>query len=75
MDEKNIGEIAGVIWKFLKESGSDGVSLGSLKKIEGFKADQVVAAVGWLAREGKLSFSESGNRINISLNDCEFVPS
>jgi len=58
MTVDRIGEAAGAVWRKLSEKGSQG--LVDLKKLPGFTADEVAAGIGWLAREGKLSF-ESNN--------------
>lgn len=60
-----IGNVAGVVWHTLSEKG--GMSLASLKKSVDAPADVVTAAVGWLAREGKLEFSTSGRSVQVSL--------
>ncbi len=71
MNEESIGKAAGLIWKFLRENGAQGVSLSDLKKVRGLKADDVMAAIGWLAREGKLRFNNSPNKVTIALVESE----
>jgi len=44
-----------------------GQSLTALKKSIDAPAELVVAAVGWLAREGKLDFATSGRSVKVSL--------
>jgi hypothetical protein len=61
MNEELIGKAAGVVWHYLNEA-SDGVTLGALKKARGIRADEAVAAIGWLAREGKLVFEDDPRR-------------
>jgi hypothetical protein len=58
MTTNTIGFAAGAIWKKLHEKGSTGHSFGDLKKITGYSADEIVAGIGWLAREGKICFKE-----------------
>ena len=53
------------IWHVLAEQG--GQNLPALKKSIDAPAELVLAAAGWLAREGKLSFSASGRSTKISL--------
>lgn len=72
MDHEKIGQTAGVVWQFLRESAPSGTSMASLKKIDGIKSDEAVAAIGWLAREGKLAFTlENRGRLTISLNESD----
>ena len=66
MNEERIGLAAGLLWERLRESGEDGLTLTSLKKASGYRPDEVVAALGWLAREGKLRF-ENGKRGRVSV--------
>jgi hypothetical protein len=49
-----IGETAGAVWKALVEDGP--MSLSKLVKAVGAPRDVVMQAVGWLAREDKVSF-------------------
>ena len=71
MDHEIIGTAAGSVWRQLNEAGDEGVTMSSLKKIDGLRADQVAMAVGWLAREGKLSFESVKNTVRISLVEAE----
>ncbi len=61
----HIGEVAGEIWKLLSET--DSLTLAAIKKSVDAPADVVAAAVGWLAREGKLEFTASGKTLKIAL--------
>ncbi|GHT27747.1 hypothetical protein FACS189415_5480 [Bacteroidia bacterium] len=54
MKEK-IGNDAGRIWKVLDEEGSKSVK--ELKKLTKLVDKEIYAAIGWLAREEKLSFN------------------
>lgn len=60
-----IGEAAGAIWGILSADGPQ--TLAQLKKSVDAPADTVLAAVGWLAREGKLNFDNSANAVTVSL--------
>ena len=51
-----IGENAGRIWGALQEGALD---LKALKKATKLKNDELFLALGWLAREGKLTFEET----------------
>ena len=70
MNTEKIGAAVGALWARLAESGDEGVTLTELKKEPGLTGDEVVAALGWLAREGKLSFKAQGRRSFVSLAEC-----
>ena len=53
MNTETIGAWAGLVWNALNES--DVLGLKQLKKISKFKDKEVFAAIGWLAREGKVA--------------------
>ena len=63
MITSKIGENAGLIWNALQ-----GVALTfkALKKATKLKNDELYLALGWLAREGKVSFTE-GEDLTITL--------
>ena len=60
-----IGEAAGEIWRILK--GEDNLSLSAI--VRRVKQPQTVAymGIGWLAREGKLVFTETKRGMTISI--------
>jgi len=51
-----IGENAGLVWVAL-QNGAQG--LKALKKATKLKNDELFLALGWLAREGKVNFTEA----------------
>ena len=53
MNAETIGTWAGLVWNALNEA--DVLGLKQLKKITKLKDKELFAAIGWLAREGKLS--------------------
>ena len=53
MNTETIGSWAGLVWNAL--SATDTVGLKQLKKITKLKDKEVFAAIGWLAREGKIA--------------------
>ncbi|MCR5049868.1 MAG: winged helix-turn-helix domain-containing protein [Paludibacteraceae bacterium] len=59
-----IGENAGVVWNALQK-GAQG--LKSLKKATKLKNEELYLALGWLAREGKVTFTEADADIIIAL--------
>ena len=56
--EKVIGGHAGKIWSILEKKGTQ--TPASLVRALGLKAAEVERAIGWLAREEKLSFECKG---------------
>jgi hypothetical protein len=64
MKEK-IGLVAGKVWHALEKSGE--VSLPQLPKLLKEKEVTVYQALGWLAREGKVSYRTEGTRTFVSI--------
>ena len=62
-----IGEIAGAVWRVLSEKGP--MSLAKLVKAVGEPRDMVMQAVGWLAREGKISVDDDGRNRMVSFRE------
>lgn len=61
-----IGESAGLVWDALSTKGE--MSTKALGKATKLKAAELNQALGWLAREGKLSFTEAGADYIVALN-------
>ena len=59
MNLEIIGTNAGTVWVALNDAQALGVK--QLKKITKLKDKEVYAALGWLARENKIYFEESGD--------------
>ncbi|MDE6263616.1 MAG: winged helix-turn-helix domain-containing protein [Paramuribaculum sp.] len=59
MNTETIGTWAGLAWNALNEA--DVLGLKQLKKMTKLKDKEIYAALGWLAREGKVAFEESGD--------------
>jgi hypothetical protein len=61
-----IGTNAGLVWNALNEGGRKSVK--EVKKATKIKADKdLYAALGWLAKEGKLSFEEVEEEMFVAL--------
>ncbi len=60
-----IGNTAGKVWHILDTKGE--MSITALKKALGSKDSAVDWAIGWLAREGKLSFRKDKNVLKVGL--------
>ena len=68
MNTEVIGVNAGTVWVAL--SGSEALGIKQLKKITKLKDKEVYAALGWLAREGKIEMNpdpEDEKEIIVSL--------
>jgi hypothetical protein len=55
MNTETIGTNAGLIWNALNEENA--LSVKQLKKVTKLKDKEVFAALGWLAREGKVAIA------------------
>lgn len=64
MIKETIGANAGLIWKAL-EGGSQSVK--AVKKATKLKEADLNLALGWLAREGKVAFTEVEGEMQVSL--------
>lgn len=65
LTDEQIGLTAGLVWQALSEGGDQ--TAAALKKAVEAPGDLVMAAVGWLAREEKLHFANTGRTVKISL--------
>lgn len=67
MTVEEIGTFSGLVWKALAEENCN--SLKTIKKATKLKEKEIYAAIGWLAREGKICISatEDPKEINIVL--------
>ena len=63
---ETIGKNAGLVWKALNENGA--MNVKSLKKVTKIRTEKdLYAALGWLAREEKLAFTEKEQELQVSL--------
>ena len=65
-----IGEVAGEIWKVLGEKGK--ATIIQLPRIISAKTHIVYQALGWLAREDKITYTSTNKTTTISLTNEEF---
>jgi len=63
--DNEIGEAAGVVWKYLDQAGS--ASPSKLAKEIALSRDLVMQGIGWLARENKIEFIEGKRGKQIAL--------
>jgi hypothetical protein len=66
---EDIGECAGKVWRVLSKSGK--APLSAVMKQTGLTRAQTQLAVGWLARENKISLQENGKKQVLHLNRNE----
>lgn len=59
MNTDTIGAWAGLVWNALNEA--DVLDNKQIKKITKLKDKELYAALGWLARENKITFEESSD--------------
>lgn len=69
LSNQQVGEAAGYVWHAL--ATENGQSLLALKDATNGSSDLVLAAVGWLAREGKLEFAANGRSVKVWLRADE----
>ena len=55
MDVHKIGTDAGLVWQAL--SAADALGVKQIKKATKLKKEEIFAALGWLAREGKVNIA------------------
>jgi predicted transcriptional regulator len=60
-----IGDAAGKIWEYLDKN--EPTSVSKVTKETGLNRNEVQRAIGWLAKEGKLSFKMDGRTELLSL--------
>ncbi|HAR38795.1 MAG: hypothetical protein A2W86_04655 [Bacteroidetes bacterium GWD2_45_23] len=63
---EKIGNNAGKVWTVLDEAGRQNVK--EVKKTTKLTDKDLYAAIGWLAREGKISLEEAEKELYITLN-------
>ncbi|MEQ8848286.1 winged helix-turn-helix domain-containing protein [Botrimarina sp.] len=63
--DEQIGYAAGEVWGVL--NGAAPMTLAALKKAIDRPAETTLLALGWLAREGKVTFAPSGRSVKVSL--------
>ena len=67
MNIESIGTWAGEVYKALESSDTRMLGLKQIKKATKLKKDEVMAAFGWLGREGKILITENDEDIIASL--------
>jgi hypothetical protein len=67
MTIETIGTWAGEVYKALENSETRMLGLKGVKKATKLKKDELMAAIGWLGREGKLVITENDEEIVLAL--------
>ena len=70
MENTRSGLNAGKVWRILNEKGE--LSMFELCRELGLTFEEVAVAIGWLARENKISFREKDNMLFVKIDDVEF---
>lgn len=65
LDASKIGELAGIVWRTLESKGK--LNLEELQAITSLDLIEVVAGLGWLAREGKITFIKENGVTSVQL--------
>ncbi len=67
MTIETIGTHAGEVYKALEGSDTRMLGLKGIKKVTKLKKDEIMAALGWLGREGKISLTQDDLDIIVTL--------
>ena len=67
MNIESIGTWAGEVYKALEKSETHLLGLKEIKKETKLKKDEIMAALGWLGREGKIVIAMKDEEIAVSL--------
>lgn len=67
MNIESIGTWAGEVYKALDSSETRMLGLKGLKKATKLKKDEIMAALGWLGREGKIAIAMNDEEIVVNL--------
>jgi len=67
MNIESIGTWAGEIYRALDLSETRVLALKQIKKATKLKKDELIAALGWLGREGKITITHNDEDIVVAL--------
>lgn len=67
MNIESIGTWAGEVYKALENSETRMLGLKGLKKATKLKKDELMAALGWLGREGKIALAMNDEDLVVTL--------
>ena len=64
-----VGEAAGLVYHRLEEGECSLNQIKTYLSMNGFDSQLALMAVGWLAREAKISVNRASNRLSVRLNE------
>lgn len=67
MNIETIGTWAGEVYKALDNSETRTLGFKLIKKATKLKKDEIMAALGWLGREGKIAIADNDEEIVVTL--------
>lgn len=67
MNIESIGTWAGAVYKALESQETRMLGFKGIKKATKLKKDEIMAALGWLGREGKIVIAQNDEEIVVSL--------
>ena len=67
MNIESIGTWAGEVYKALENTDTRMLGLKGIKKATKLKKDEIMAAFGWLGREGKIAIAQTDEDIVATL--------
>ena len=67
MNIESIGTWAGEVYKALENSDTRTLGFKAVKKATKLKKDEIMAALGWLGREGKITLTMNDEDLVITL--------
>ncbi|MCH5241746.1 MAG: winged helix-turn-helix domain-containing protein [Muribaculaceae bacterium] len=67
MNIESIGTWAGEVYQALEKSDTHILGMKELKKATKLKKDEIMAALGWLGREGKIVIAMNDEEIAVNL--------
>lgn len=67
MNIESIGTWAGEVYKALESTETHMLGLKGLKKATKLKKDELMAALGWLGREGKIALAQNDEEVVVTL--------
>lgn len=67
MNIESIGTWSGEVYKALESSDTRMLGIKGVKKATKLKKDEMMAALGWLGREGKITITENDEDIIVAL--------
>ena len=67
MTIESIGTWAGELYKALEANPTEGLGMKSMKKATKLRKDELMAAIGWHGRDGKVTVHEDDEEIVVTL--------